>query len=243
MPDFVMATKELKDDLENLFKTKRIYFGHQSVGANVVDGAQSLLDRSGIDLQLGKIEKNTSSDSGFFHSHVGKNFDPLSKLNAFKGIATERAGKNYDYVGVKLCYVDITRNTDLQGLFDAYKATIEYVRQANSKITIFHFTVPLMIAPEDNFRTFVKRVLGRYDNNVARNKYNDMLRSEYKESSLLFDIAKLESTLLNGDKVWFEVNGTRYQSLASEYTTDGGHLNDQGRDYIGYEFLKFLAGL
>lgn len=60
-----------------------------------------------------------------------------------------------------------------------------------------------------------------------------MLRSAYKESALIFDIAELESAFLNGDKVWIEVDGTHYQSLASDHTTDGGHLNDQGRDYIG----------
>jgi hypothetical protein len=60
---------------------------------------------------------------------------------------------------------------------------------------------------------------------------------------LFFDIAELESTLLDGTNVSFQVNGKNYQALASEYTTDGGHLNNLGQEYIGYQFLKFLAGL
>jgi hypothetical protein len=152
-----------------------------------------------------------------------------------------------DFASLKFCFVDITQNTDVDELFGRYKEVVKAIETANPKVTIIHFTVPLMTVQEEGFRTFIKKLIGKpiggYNSNMVRNQFNELLRNEYGGQSPIFDIAKLESTLLDGTRVTFEQDGKEYHSLAYEYTDDGGHLNELGQDYIGYEYLKFLSEL
>lgn len=245
--DYVAETKLLKEKLEKVFKAKRIYFGHQSVGNNIVEGAQNLLDRSNIDLNILKIDNVVPNDqTGLFHSKIGENEKPYTKLNQFDNLVASN-DSNIDYASMKFCFIDISRDTDVEKLFNEYKHLSEKIVNSNPGIKLIHFTIPLMTVQENGFRSFVKRLIGKplggYDTNILRNKFNDMLRTEYAANALFFDIAKLESTLADGTQVTFEKNGEKYQTLAYEYTMDGGHLNDKAKDYIGYEFLRFLADL
>lgn len=92
-------------------------------------------------------------------------------------------------------------------------------------------------------RSLIKTVLGKEDNNIKRNQYNDMLRKEYRGKEALFDIAQAESTRPDGTRSTFTNNGTTYFSLASEYTDDGGHLNQLGQRAVAQELLMLLAEL
>jgi len=70
-----------------------------------------------------------------------------------------------------------------------------------------------------------------------------MLRKEYEGKEPLFDIAKFESTLPDGSRTSFSENGKIYYCLASNYTTDGGHLNDLGKKVVAEQLLLFLSKL
>jgi hypothetical protein len=246
--DFVASTRVLKKDLENVFNNSNIYFAHQSVGGNIIKGAQSLLNRSGIDLNIRHINEIESEEhSGFYHSEVGVNEQPYTKIEEFKKIVSIDMKDKLDYASLKFCFVDVTKNTNAEELFGRYKEVVETIETANPKLSIIHFTVPLMTVQEEGLRTFFKQLLGKpiggYNSNIVRNQFNTLLRAEYSGKSPIFDIANLESTLLDGERVTFKQDGTEYYSLAHEYTDDGGHLNELGRDYIGYEYLKFLSKL
>jgi hypothetical protein len=77
--------------------------------------------------------------------------------------------------------------------------------------------------------------------NIKRNEYNQMLISKYQGIDPIFDLAKVESTLPNGQRTTFKFGDKSYYALANQYTSDGGHLNEIGRYYAAKELLKVLS--
>jgi hypothetical protein len=115
--------------------------------------------------------------------------------------------------------------------------------------TFVHFTVPLLRKAKPSLKIWIEKILGKkkeyFDNahNVKRNKFNDLLRKVYDGKEPLFDIAKIESTYMDGKRETFEANGKTHYSLVPEYTDDGGHLNETGRKKVAEQLLIFLANL
>jgi hypothetical protein len=70
-----------------------------------------------------------------------------------------------------------------------------------------------------------------------------MLRKEYTGKEPIFDLAALESTNPDGTRLSFTQNGKTAYALVPTYTTDGGHLNEQGRKLVAEQLLIFLASL
>src|SRR5690606_27425050 len=62
------------------------FFGHQSVGVNIVDGlAVVLKDNPSIKLHVTKSEDTSQLTPGtFMHSRIGKNREPATKISAFE---------------------------------------------------------------------------------------------------------------------------------------------------------------
>jgi hypothetical protein len=52
----------------------------------------------------------------------------------------------------------------------------------------------------------------------------------------LFDIAEVESTLPQGKRNFFMHGGDTIDTLTQAYTTDGGHLNESGRQQVAAAF-------
>ena len=115
------------------------------------------------------------------------------------------------------------------------------------KTTFVHITVPL-VTTKATWKTWIKKLIKKefiweYDNNVARNKYNELVRKEYDGNEPVFDLAKVESTYPDGKRAEFERNGERHYSLVPDYTHDGGHLNASGRKIVAEQLLILLANL
>jgi lysophospholipase L1-like esterase len=110
-------------------------------------------------------------------------------------------------------------------------------------------TMPLTEATAPNpVKSLVKRLIGRPEahelgRNVKRNRFNDLLRHEYSGKEPLFDLAGIESTRPDSSRSYFTREGLRIYTLASEYSSDGGHLNALGRRVAAAQLLSFLAGL
>jgi len=66
---------------------------------------------------------------------------------------------------------------------------------------------------------------------------------KYAGKALILDIAKIESTRPDDTRRAFSLNGRTYYSMAPEYTTDGGHLNETGRKKVAEQLLISLANL
>lgn len=222
----------------------RIYFGHQSVGMNILDGVRDLAgERAGKGLALEKYTSpNQLKSPGLFHSQVGENDDPVSKISSFTKIVEGGAGDKADIAFFKFCYVDIAWNTDEARLFSEYRKGMNSLRERYPRVKFVHVTVPLT-TPTPMLKAFIKRLLGKGENNINRNRFNDLLRKEYEGREPLFDLAKFESTYPDGRRSTFVRGNTTYYSIVPAFSDDGGHLNEAGRRVIAQELLIFLGSL
>jgi hypothetical protein len=223
---------------------RAVYFGHQSVGDDIAVG----IDRLNAELSLGLRLVETHAPAAvahpaFVHFHAGGNNDPASKNAAMLRILHARPRADRGIVLLKYCYVDIGRDTDVAAVFNAYRATVRAIRSCYPDVTIVHTTVPVTTV-ESAFKAAVKRLIGRRSvrqDAVARHRYNALVRADFAERELLFDIARIETTRADGSRVQFAWKGERIDSLAPEYTRDGGHLNARGQALVAKELLNVLA--
>jgi len=225
----------------------RVFFGHQSVGNNILAGINDITGET--DYKINIVESTAVSQNNepaFFHAYIGKNLDPLSKITDFKKLIESGIGDNVDVAFLKLCYVDFNNNTDVNSIFQEYKKTMKALKNNYPQTTFVHCTVPLVDARLD-MKTYIKKIIGRFDSkvegNIKRNQFNAMLRSEYEEREPIFDLAKIESTYPDGKRETFKKNGRTFYALVPVYSHDGGHLNEVGRKIVASKLLNLLASL
>jgi hypothetical protein len=222
----------------------QILFGHHSVGDNILSGIRQLANEQSTSISISNLDIKEAAVDGIHEFRPGKNQDPKSKISDFVKLIDELEQRKYpDLILMKFCYVDFNPNSNESSLYKLYKDEIGKIQTQHPKLKIVHTTVPLHAAPND-IKSKIKRMIGNLNwedkSNIKRNNFNDLIRSEYPVSSV-FDIAKLQSTLPNGERSVFSANNRRYYSLASIYTDDGGHLNETGRKYLAVKFIEFLA--
>lgn len=234
------------------FNGKRFYFAHQSVGNNLINGLKTLnLENS--DFKINIVEKRDSipsDESIFLHGNIGKNEDPDSKIDGFGEAIINGIGNKVDYAFLKLCYIDFKPDTDIDRLFKKYADLIDELSEKYKETNFIHFTVPVAQHDRDlvtKLKEILKSLMGKKNinelSNNKRNEYNDLLRKKYGNGALLFDIARYESTRLDGTRESYKSKGRTYYSLVKAYTDDGGHLNDLGQKVIATEFINFVKKL
>lgn len=241
--------KDVSLELWTKLSQKKIYFGHQSVGYNIIDGIKDLM-KENPQIKLNIVDTNNPADFDrplFAHSRVGKNVDPKSKTDSFAEFIRNGIGDKVDIAFFKFCYVDIDKGTDLKGLFQDYKTRMAQLEKDYPNVNFIHVTVPLRVT-KTSWKTWVKEVTGRgdlyeYAGNIERNEYNDLLRKEYEGKEPFFDLARIESTYPDGTRSTFSIRGKTYFSLVPKYTKDGGHLNEQGRKVVAEQLLILFAHL
>jgi hypothetical protein len=225
---------------------ERIFFGHKSVGQNIIEGLQDVMKaRPGVSLDI-----RETTDPGdlvkplFAHAELGKNKAPLTKIEAFRQILEKGLGDRLDVAFFKLCFVDVDHTTDIEDLFVRYSEAVKSLSAEFPKLKILTFTVPLLSKPL-GFKERIKKLLGRLpweeEDNIKRNLYNDKLRQAFKDS--LFDLAAFEAAGAGEERSVFVRDGRTYDLLQKAYTSDGGHLNRVGRQIVAIELLKRLAAL
>ncbi|MEW6417366.1 MAG: hypothetical protein AB1480_04510 [Nitrospirota bacterium] len=255
MPEKTTSFTPIKDIPVSRWKAlseKRIFFGHQSVGFNIIDGLKDIMEENLL-IKLNIVE---TTDPAMFkmpifaHSRVGQNTDPVSKVDDFAKFMERGIGNNVFFAFLKFCYVDITADTDIQYVFTHYKNVLTNLKEKYPKTTFIHVTIPLT-SKQSDFKTLVKnmvkRVIGRpvrsYKDNIKRNEFNEMLLKEYGGKEPVFDLAKIESTGPNGRRMSVIEDGKTFYTLLPDYTTDGGHLNEKGRKIVAQSLLVLLVHL
>lgn len=225
--------------------SKRIYFGHQSVGYNIMNGVRDIINEF-PQIKLNIIEGKDIKefiDPVFAHSAVGENKDPYSKIDDFKGIMENGLGNKVDVAFFKFCYVDIDKDTNINKLFAHYSETMDSIKKKYPKIKIVFVSCPIRVRPK-GIKTGIKRILGiaipdELDN-LKRIEFNDLLISNYLDTKRIFDLAKHEAAKPNGKENTFKTKGKKNMFLVPEYSSDGKHLNSVGRRKIGKDLLLFL---
>ncbi len=211
-------------------KSKRIMFGHQSVGANMVSGISNLYNSYGVtpptQMDAGLI--NSTSGGFFADFYVGVNEDPLSKITDFNSMVHTYHNK-LDIAFMKFCYIDIVAGTDILQVFTAYKAMMDGLVAEFPDITFIYVTGAL-----DGYSVAAA---------VVREQLNNMIRNEYASTGRLFDLAEVESTAPNGTRSGGISDGNQYYQSYDDYTSDGAHLNSTGIQVVDEALFNFLAGL
>ncbi|UCC98570.1 MAG: hypothetical protein JSW66_01495 [Phycisphaerales bacterium] len=234
----------------NLSRAK-IFFGRQSVGYNIIHGIADIADQyDQIELNIVETHAPAQVDRPMLaHARIGRNTDPHSKIESFKNIMNAGLGQKVDIAFFKFCYVDIMRDSDAQEIFDAYAAAIEGLKLRYSTTKFLHVTVPLCSMPrggKKGLKQAVKSLIGIpgvLDDNIMRERYNELLRNAYSQAEPIFDIALMESTTPNGLKCHAAKRAQNVPVMVPEYSDDGGHLNARGRKRMAEQLLIILAGM
>lgn len=221
----------------------RIWFGHQSVGYDVVAGLQDVA-AARPQLKLNVVEGKDPGAGGpvFLHARIGENENPRSKIDDFVRTLEGGLGARVDVAAMKLCYIDFDASTDPEALFAYYRDAIARVRARFPALALRHFTVPLKQV-STGWKAQAKGLLGKpnvnFEANRKRARFSELLRAEY--GAAVFDLAAVESSAGDGRRLLVTWKGAQAPALLPEYTRDGGHLNERGRARVAEQLLIFLA--
>ncbi len=195
----------------NEIRNLRVYFGHQSVGANVIEG----LHEMGAQLNL-------------TDTFIGQNGDPNGKCEDFIRKFAALPEKP-DVALMKFCFIDFDPTTDPAKLFARYAATLDGLQAQYPSVTFIPVTAPLTTSTPGWKRT-IKKMLGQEDFasvvNAKRAEFNRLLKEHYPGRTI-FDLAQAESGGAEG--------------MRDAYSSDGGHLNALGRKVVAGELIHTLA--
>lgn len=209
-------------------RTKKVLFNHQSVGANLLSGIDTLAAADATRYSVVRTSNPTPTWYGAPTSGVGdftkgSNGDPKSKIAGFDALVRELGyGAHVDMALMKFCYVDM-RILKPQTLWDRYRTTMQALQREYPDVTFVWTTVPLT-ARHNPDQMLVNDAIRRY---VQAN------------GGVLFDLAALESVTPAGSVATGNDGAPR---LASEYDSgDGGHLNETGRVRLASAWWQLLA--
>ena len=141
------SAEEMAPEAWRALARARIYFGHQSVGANVMQGVEELLAANpAIPLVVEPYAgAGPVTPGAIAHGGVGRNLDYISKIDAFAELIDGELAGRVDIAFFKFCYVDITPDTDVGQVFRRYTETLAELAARHPEITFMHSTAPLTL--------------------------------------------------------------------------------------------------
>lgn len=243
------VTESIKLNHEDIKKlaSKKIYFGHMSVGYNIIDGLKVILP---ADSGLNIVETSDPKDflkPVFAHSQIGENCKPETKIADFVKKMDSGLGNVVDIAFFKFCYVDVTAETEVNSLFFQYQTTIELLIKKYPKTSFLHITIPVTTEEQSfkrKLKDFIKTIIGRQvtdhaSDNIKRMEYNNLLRNTYK--SMVFDLAEIESSDGSRNVILSEKGNVSHNVLQKSYTFDDGHLNIDGGEKVASQLMITLS--
>jgi len=240
--------EKISEDQWKKITGKRIFFGHQSVGMNIIEGIEDLLkEETANNLNIKETKDLQDFDVPVFaHFRIGKNENPESKCKDFADFMEAGLGEKVDISFFKFCFVDFFYPADVEKMFIQYRSTLSAMKEKYPKVVFIHVTAPLTIV-QTGIKSFIKKIIGKTvigeNPNVKRAQFNELLKKEYGGKEPIFDLAKIESIGPDGKPASFEKDGKSYPYLAPAFTNDGGHLNVMGRKAVAQSLIRFLSGL
>lgn len=231
-------------DLANAGRTK-VFFGHQSVGENVLGGVPDVYAARGIPAPPIEQARTVPGPSGGFitHEFIGENGHPFGKIDAFAKTLHGGMASKVNVALMKFCYIDFAADTDVDALFAHYRDTMAALERKYPELALIHTTVPLTTQP--GLKSRLKAMLGgsgRFGpaENLVRERFNTLMLREYSDKHL-FDLAEVESTAPDGTRDAHRHDGQEYFALYRGYASDIGHLNHAGSEIAATAFLEAIA--
>ena len=240
-------SQEVRERLTN----KTIFFGHKSVGYNIIDGIRDIAaNHESLNLRIVETkDADLMKESMLAHAQIGRNLDPESKIAEFKKVMEAGLAEKVDIAFFKFCYVDIGINSDPNTIIAAYCEAIDVLKSRLPQITFVHVTVPLCGPPKTvkgMIKSCIKQLIGRppvLKENKVRARYNTLLRKRFSGKEPLFDLALYETIGPGGMQHYSFWKEQEVPVLVRSYTDDGGHLNTAGRQHIAEQLLISLLDL
>jgi hypothetical protein len=239
-------------------RTKRFYFAHEALGSEITKGVETILSRKPeIGLKVfsfrqeereakgherrGESESPAFDRPGVFHAVVGNNGEPEDKIDAFEEFLLSPEGAKIDVALLKLSCADFGRSTDAARVVDRYAQAVDSIRAARPNLRIVHCTAPLREI-DHGAKGTIKKMFGAGTDaaNATRGRFNDLLRKRFA-NDVIFDVARAESTRLDGTEETVVVKNEHWPALASEFGEGAHDLTEAGRSVLGREFLLALS--
>lgn len=233
----VRAEPALAEQLEAL-AAARVFFAHQSVGQNVVDGLSVLASRAGVTL---RIEEGRGAAPfarpGFIHARAGRDGDPLGKLAAFAALLDEGPGNAAGIALLELSYADFNADTHVPALFAAFQLRHAELQARYPALKLVVVTAGLTTVGR-GLQAMVRNRMasGAFGEreNVKRHEFNQLLRHTYPGA--LLDLAAVQA-----GRCTFDRDGKQWPCLREELTDDGAHLNKLGRKEVARALVTALT--
>jgi hypothetical protein len=237
-PQAVVVDHACVDNKDNLIpqewldraRSKGVYFAHQSVGANLLDGLDDLSNTNPHRYKIEIVENPAPTwfdhHGGVGHNPVGENGNPESKVKDFIQQMTRKGfGQHAANAMMKLCFVDIEPGTNIEAVWKVYRQGMESLEHSCPKTTLIWWTSPLV----------------KNGNNTKRAAYNRLVRDYCRNNhKFLFDIADIESFSPDGKLCL----SNSLPVLASAYTEDGEHPDSrQGKLRLARAYWWLAARL
>ncbi len=143
---------------------RTVYFGHQSVGSNILGGVAQWETESGVEWTKKESREWPASDSiskvSLVHFGVGKNGGPHSKIDDFVELVDGIPQEGNPVVFFKFCFVDVTAGTDVEALFTHYKDQMLILKEKYPHLQFVLLTVPLTDKYK-GLKEMARKLLGR----------------------------------------------------------------------------------
>ena len=240
-----------------------MFFGHNSVGGEIVDGLGSVVQN----LRIISHSRSLISSNGAAYFNQNGSRQPgllnVSTYDLYRNYGQARQsvelfveqvrfiingnatipGQRLDIVFLKFCFYAFYDMTDEQAdlLFDYYATQMDALQSQYPELIVVHFTQT--IRPCGNFQNI-------YDANTRSMHYRSRMLERYGHTGRVFDLALIEATAPNGqvnhcsyrDNAGNPVLGL-YQSYAPSSTSNDGHLSTAGRQAVARRLADFLANV
>lgn len=229
----------------------RVLFGQQDVGGDIVARIATAYRNAGLQKPVVKKWADAKRVRGpvFAHAVIGTNGNPRSKLGAFAGLVNEAPRNSIDVAVMTFSYADITAETDIAAVFADYVATMESLEEAHPDVTFLYTTVPLTIengwseVDEWKINGLTGSTQPMWQNNIARERFNTLVRQEYGATGRVFDIAAVAARLKGGKAAAREYEGEWYYVLNPALAVNGRRLNATGGTRLATQLLEMIAAV
>lgn len=197
----------------------RVFWGHQSVGRDLIGGASS----------LGYPFTTVSSAADYGAVHFGEaliaeNRDPQRKIRSFTELFVNRTiGSAVQVAAFKFCWIDFSRSTDLDALLSQYAEAVASAQQRYPNVRFVHVTPPLT---SDEPRE-----------NRVRIEFGRRLRERYSTRAVVLDLSEIQSTRDDGSRCVRDGSAV----LCDQFRSDEGHFNPDGARRAAKAFLFAIA--